>query len=279
MPLVVEGADAPKTSLYIPNPWYPRTEDSWICHADINDSDKLVLDANNKAVQIINPVGSIGDLYPGIAAPVVEDTYGKYLNYVTGYTRYVTSPDLWINDPRNLCFAFVVHPLAGINLSYPGAKWDAGTIGQRYFIFPPNGGNSYRGIGISLGSNGISLYTHKSSEMVPYLTVAHSFSRPTVVMIIHRSGISTDLYIDGVLKGSRGILSANAYRFNFCLGSTYYGTYYGKLYDFLMYHNLTQPMTEDLRLCAEGYLAHKRNLNQYLPVNHIYKTTMPRLAA
>lgn len=276
MPLNIEGADAQKTSIYIPNPWYPRTEDSWICHVDTDDESKLILDATNKAIQIINPVGNIGNLYPGLASVVAEDSYGKYLNYNAGHARYVNSPLFQTSDPRNLCFAFVVHPQASINLSYPGAKWDAGTIGQRYFMYPQNF-NTVRGIGVSLGSNGISLYTHKANEMVPYLTVAHSFSRPTVVMIIHRSGLSTDLYIDGVLRGSRGILAANSYRFEFYLGSIYYGTFYGKLYDFLMYHNTTQPMSEDLRLAAEGYLAHKRQINNYLPVNHIYKTTIPRL--
>lgn len=276
MPLHIEGADAQKTNRCISNPWYPRTEDNWQCHVDINDPDKVILNTSDQATTLINSVGTIGNLSLGSASIVKTDEYGRYLNYTTSNARYVANPIFRWTDVRNICFGFVVHPLANITLWSTSAGWNAGMTGQRYLLCPQQCG-SYYGIGLSLGQNGLSLYRHKAGSIVPYLTIAHTFERPSTVMIIHRSGSPTEVYIDGVLKGSNLVLTPTTYQFELYLGSIFYGTYVGKLYDFLMYYNTTTPISENLRLAAEGYLAHKRQINNYLPVNHIYKTTIPRL--
>lgn len=111
----------------------------------------------------------------------------------------------------------------------------AGTSGQKYLLYPSV--ESGTGSGISLGTNGVSVYGHASSYMPPLLVYSGVISNsvPTQI-VITGSGNVPSLYINGVFIKS----GANAGRTMLGgfqnIGSGNWGYFNGYVYKALFYN-------------------------------------------
>lgn len=104
---------------------------------------------------------------------------------------------------------FWVKPTDSIALVTPTANTTAGTSGQRFAVFPEQGGNN-AGAGVSVGKNGVQVCEHGNS----YLPVVLSFKGPipdttfTHVAVVYNSK-TPSLYINGALVAT-GLTSPRA---------------------------------------------------------------------
>ncbi len=104
-----------------------------------------------------------------------------------------------------------------------------GTGGQKYAIGPTHGNRwseSYVGLGVSAGTNGISLYEHGGNYMPAVLVWEGTLTRWTHVAVLYKDNRCT-LYVDGKskkigLKSERDAQPSTRY-----IGAAYHGTTWG----------------------------------------------------
>jgi hypothetical protein len=110
----------------------------------------------------------------------------------------------------------------------------AGIGNQRYALFPQHlGGGGEAGVGVSVGTNGVSVYEHATDYLPPLLVDDCPLSGWNHVAIVYRNKQPT-LYLNGVYQKA-GCKSAKTVRPAFNLGGTPYGWFAGKLDDVRVY--------------------------------------------
>ncbi|MBW8370547.1 MAG: LamG domain-containing protein [Thiobacillus sp.] len=114
-----------------------------------------------------------------------------------------------VND---FTMAFWVNPTATHQLDAQSASGTAGTGGQRYVVYPAQGtdawGAGHAGAGVSVGTNGISVYEHAASYMPPLLVWSGAVSGWTHVAVVYQSR-QPRLYVNGALVAT-GLTSTYA---------------------------------------------------------------------
>ncbi len=128
---------------------------------------------------------------------------------------------LWVKTSRT-------HELDGESSSST-----AGTSGQNYALYPTLNtakwnwdAGGYAGAGISVGTNGVSVYEHAGSYMPPVLVWAGSVSNDnwTHVVVTYNNG-TPSLYVNGVFQ-KRGLRGSHANVVpTYVIGSAAYGNY------------------------------------------------------
>ena len=80
----------------------------------------------------------------------------------------------------------------------------SGTVGQKYVLFPPQGtiryGNGNAGVGISLGTNGVSVYEHSSAYMSPVVVYGGAISSKGAVITVNYKNKLASLTVDGSIN-------------------------------------------------------------------------------
>ena len=98
--------------------------------------------------------------------------------------------ELWVNPS-------VTHEIYG-----EGNSGVAGTSGQKYAIYPPQGditwGSGHAGAGLSIGTNGVSFYEHAGDYMPPILVWQGNISAWTHIVVIYENK-QPKLYVNGNL--------------------------------------------------------------------------------
>ncbi|MDO9467253.1 MAG: LamG-like jellyroll fold domain-containing protein [Thiobacillus sp.] len=114
-----------------------------------------------------------------------------------------------VND---FTMAFWVNPTATHQLDAQSASGTAGTAGQRYVVYPAQGtdawGAGHAGAGVSVGTNGISVYEHAAGYMPPLLVWSGAVSGWTHVAVVYQSR-QPRLYVNGALVAT-GLTSTYA---------------------------------------------------------------------
>ena len=131
-----------------------------------------------------------------------------------------------------------------------------GTSGQNYVIGAANGGN-ISGAGISLGTNGVSVYEHANSYM-PALAVydgstSKLLARPAVITVDYNNKTPTIFINSNTSRtGLMSLKTTVAAPLDFCSGS--YGTFDGYIGEVIIFN---RHLLTDERKAVEKYLGKK----------------------
>lgn len=124
------------------------------------------------------------------------------------------------------------------------AQGTAGTKGQRYAIWPPHGnkldGSNKAGFGVSIGSNGVSVYAHGPSYMPPLLVYEHSMIGWHYVAINVEDNVPT-LFVDGKKVQTGVKATKSVVFFPEAFGAGPYGNFVGALEDVRVYDHVLSP--------------------------------------
>lgn len=132
-----------------------------------------------------------------------------------------------------------------------------GVYNQHYLLFPTNGddkfGSEHAGMGISVGTNGVSVYEHAGAYMPPLLVWEGTINSWTHLAVVYRDRTPT-LYINGELKAT-GIQGTKAYVHpSLVFGGDVFGYFQGQV--------------AELRIWQEARSA--ANIQQYYNKNNLY---------
>lgn len=129
----------------------------------------------------------------------------------------------------NFTYEFWVKPEATHKINKESFKGASGTSGLRYVIGPGHGGQKeYAGIGVSVGTNGVSVFEHSENHLPATLVFKTNITDWTHIAIVYNQKVPS-LYINGELK-RRGLKShmrgvfASGY-----LGGHDYGYFVGEI--------------------------------------------------
>ncbi|MBA4388580.1 MAG: hypothetical protein C0404_11400, partial [Verrucomicrobia bacterium] len=137
---------------------------------------------------------------------------------------------------KSFAIAFWAKPQAARTVTTESASGTAGTSGQRYAIYPTQGdgyGIGHVGAGISVGTNGISVFEHAGGYLPSLLVYDAPLTNWTHVVVAYMNGRPT-LYLNGVAVRT-GVASSKAVHPGCAMGGSSYGWYQGMLDDVKIY--------------------------------------------
>ena len=182
----------------------------------ITETNKAVADISSIAVQ------PWSHLFVQTSQSIIGGNRAKntslYLNGNYSYGNNIESV------PNNFTVEFWVKPNTTHQIDGQSASGTAGTAGQKYAFMPVHGGTAASGkagMGISVGTNGVSVYEHADSYLAPLLVWSGSLSGWTHVAVVY-SGKQPSLYINGSWVKT-GLTSSKTYVYpgTQLLGGTY----------------------------------------------------------
>jgi Leucine-rich repeat (LRR) protein len=143
-----------------------------------------------------------------------------------------------------------------------------GIAGQRYAIYPTAVGTTTSGeagMGISVGTNGVSVYEHSQSFMPPVLVWSGTISGWTHIAVVYTNGVPT-LYVNGAVVKT-GVKSAKTKVYPSC---AFMGGFYGSMpgaIDEVRIWNAARTASELQTNYAKTVPANTPNLAGYWPFN------------
>jgi hypothetical protein len=151
---------------------------------------------------------------------------------------------------NNFTVAFWVNPRSPHEIDPEGVTGVAGVGGQRYTFAPSNKPDPDAGAGISVGTNGVSVYEHAPGYMPATLVYPATLSGWTHVAVVYENK-QPRLYINGVpVKVGRNSPRANVYVQPTDIGGMSYGSLDGQMDDMRVY---SQPLgTAQIQHLAQG---------------------------
>jgi hypothetical protein len=163
-----------------------------------------------------------------------------YFDGVNDLSTMTSGTDVRSIVSNNFTMSIWVNPKSTRNSTAQGTSGITGTSGQRYAIYPTYSGvTSARGLGISVGTNGVSVFEHGPSNLPSLLVHNETISGWTNIIVTVQNKVPR-LYINGVLKKT-GLQSATTTLFPgeiFSESITNYGRYHGFLSDYRMYNRV-----------------------------------------
>lgn len=130
----------------------------------------------------------------------------------TSPTRIKADTNYADSISNDFTMAFWVNPSVTHQLDTPSTSGTAGTSGQHYVVYPAQGtdawGAGHAGAGVSVGTNGVSVYEHAASYMPPLLVWSGAVSGWTHVAVVYRAK-QPRLYVNGALVAT-GLTSTYA---------------------------------------------------------------------
>jgi len=129
-----------------------------------------------------------------------------------------------------------------------------GVFGQRFLISPENaGGNG--GAGISVGTNGISVYEHGASYLPALLVYTTTINSPVHFVVVYTNK-QPSLYLNGSLVRT-GLTSTKetVYNISTQIGSFGYGNYSGDIYQVRFYNKslTSDEVSQNFRATKNRY--------------------------
>jgi hypothetical protein len=151
---------------------------------------------------------------------------------------------------NNFTYSFWVKPRAAHEIDAENAYVTSGTSGQKYAIGAQHGGvytgdlygtNDHAGAGVSVGTNGISVYEHSGYYMPATLVYPAPISDWTHVTVVYENRVPT-LYVNGVhvktgISGQKSFVHAVPSE----IGGHTYGYLDGEMDDVRVYNRALSP--------------------------------------
>lgn len=152
--------------------------------------------------------------------------------------------------------AMWVNPTAGRTATTEAASGTSGTSGQRYAIYPTQGngafGSGHSGAGISVGTNGVSVFEHADGYLPSLLVYNTPISGWTHVAVVYENR-TPKLYVNGVLAKT-GLTSTKVVHPGSSMGGSSYGWYKGDLDEVQIYNYPMSAGDVADMMAAEGVL-------------------------
>ncbi len=144
--------------------------------------------------------------------------------------------------------------------------------GQRYAVFPSHGGASNGGVGVSVGTNGVSVYEHGSGYMPALLVWDGTLTGWNHIAVVYTAK-QPSLYINGILVRT-GLTSVRTAVYPSArLGGHTYGWYSGDIDEFRIWStSRTQAQIRD-NMCKK-LLGSETGLERYYRVDNGTGTTV-----
>jgi RHS repeat-associated protein len=137
---------------------------------------------------------------------------------------------------NNFTLSFWAQPTATHEIDGESTSGFSGTSGQRYAFWPAWYNNGHAGVGVSVGTNGVSVYEHSDNYLPATLVYSGSLSGWTHITIVYENK-QPKLYLNGTLVRT-GLTSPMSFvNINpFKIGGEVYGYYGGKLDEVRVYN-------------------------------------------
>ncbi|MDB6019200.1 MAG: hypothetical protein JWR19_3689 [Pedosphaera sp.] len=120
-----------------------------------------------------------------------------------GVTNTVSVGPIYASLVNNFTMEFWVNPLASRAVTAEATTGITGTSNQRYAIFPEEGATYYgagqAGAGVSVGTNGISVFEHSDNYLTSLLVYNATISGWTHIAVVYQNR-QPQLYVNGVLQ-------------------------------------------------------------------------------
>lgn len=155
--------------------------------------------------------------------------------FFTGDTL-ITKQSIFDSIVNSFTYEFWVKPEATITINQPSIEGASGLRGQRYAIAAGHGeGDDSAGVGVSVGSNGISVYEHDHNYLTPLLTYQCPIYDWVHVAVVYKNK-TPSLYINGSFV-KEGLTSPKnrVYPSGILGGLRPYGSFVGYLKDVLIW--------------------------------------------
>ncbi|HEX8474990.1 MAG TPA: LamG-like jellyroll fold domain-containing protein, partial [Pyrinomonadaceae bacterium] len=162
---------------------------------------------------------------------------GNLLDFdgISNQVNFTASNELW-NVADNFTMSFWVKPRSTHEIDPEGSlAAHYGTSGQRYVLGPNQPGDPSAGAGISVGTNGVSVYEHAANYMPATLVHQTTIDRWTHVAVVYENR-QPKLYLNGTLAKT-GVTSTRS-RVTVSptsIGGMTYGYFDGQLADVRIY--------------------------------------------
>lgn len=197
--------------------------------------------------RVANEVPGIAGLAQAVSL-VPDDTFGACLQFNGTTSRMTVDPAMFVAIANTFTLAGWVIPTATHRLATESTSGAAGTSGQRYMIYPPQGtatyGSGHACAGISVGTNGISVYEHAGDYMPPLLVWQQDLSSLGWVHVaVVYSNQQLSLYVNGQrVAAERTITSPQSYVHPSCdIGGGPWGYFQGKVANVRVYRRALAP--------------------------------------
>lgn len=126
-----------------------------------------------------------------------------------GIGQFVTTGEVGLTlISNNFTIDFWVNPTANRNVTPETSTGTVGTSGQRYAVFPRNGGSANAGIGVSVGTNGISVFEHGGGYLPSTLVYQAPIFGWNHIAVVYLNK-QPSLYLNGVWVRT-GLISPRA---------------------------------------------------------------------
>ncbi|MES2888118.1 MAG: VCBS domain-containing protein, partial [Pseudomonadota bacterium] len=140
---------------------------------------------------------------------------------------------------RDFAFELRVSPTNGIVLHAASLTGAVGTSGQEFAVTPLHGRDKWDntdhvGVGLSVGTNGISVYQHTAGVLSSLLTWSGTVSANTHVAVVFNDN-RPSLYVNGALMAT-GLQSTKLVHPPTELGGNGWGYFDGGISDFVVWH-------------------------------------------
>ena len=143
------------------------------------------------------------------------------------------------NVGGDFSLVFWARPLATINVDVQSPLGTTGVEGQKY-AFSPDYNEAYPGVGVSIGTNCVSVYEHGGYYLPPLLVWPGSLIEWTFIAVVYTANRPV-LYINGVLA-KQGELSIGVPQlYMTSIAAFNYGNYVGDLDEIRVYNRSLTP--------------------------------------
>ena len=127
---------------------------------------------------------------------------GMAFNF-NGVTNQVNVGGIFPSLTNTFTMVLWARPTAALTATAQATTGVTGLTGQRYAIFPRHGTSSYgtnhTGAGISIGTNGVSVFEHADNLLASPLVYSGSITGWAYIAVVYQNG-QPQLYINGILK-------------------------------------------------------------------------------
>ncbi len=127
-----------------------------------------------------------------------------------------------------------VKPTGTITLNDPSDTGTVGTSGQRWLFFPTQGGND-AGAGVSVGTNGISVYEHGNGYLAPRATYAATLGTAWHHVAVTYTNRVATIYVDGQPVDASTTSPRPHVTSSLAVGAGTYGDYEGHIDEVAVY--------------------------------------------
>ncbi|MBD2289263.1 hypothetical protein H6F92_10840 [Microcystis wesenbergii FACHB-1317] len=242
-----------------------------------NSSDNLIMSLkldtidNNQALDSSKSQNK-GTVSGGVTV-VPDDSFGTCFNFDGIDDQVKVDPAKFASVTNNFTISFWVIPTTTIAKDIQATVGKTGTGGQRYAIFPNQGtvayGGQEAGAGISVGTNGVSVYEHAANYLPPLLVWENnlSSSKWSHITVVYTNK-QPSLYVNGQLVKTGSISSKNVHP-SATIGGEAYGRFQGKIANVRIYNKalsleeIKGDMDEDLSAIASFNKTHPLDFNLY----------------